>query len=83
MRAGRPYRSAAGGHFDRLVAGRRGEPPADRLICASCLLGVPLYRWRGFDLPILALLLFGLIALASGGVVKVLRSMKVSSPSML
>ena len=38
----------------------------------AVLLGVPLYRWRRLDLPILALLLFGLIALASAGVFKVL-----------
>ncbi|WP_394243370.1 DUF2157 domain-containing protein [Halopseudomonas laoshanensis] len=38
----------------------------------ASLLGVPLYRWWRLDLPILALLLFGLIALVTGGLFKLL-----------
>ncbi|MFO7706357.1 MAG: DUF2157 domain-containing protein [Halopseudomonas sp.] len=36
--------------------------------------GVPLYRWWRLDLPILALLLFGLIALGSAGLFKALTA---------
>lgn len=38
----------------------------------ASVLGVPLYRWWRLDLPILALLLFGLIALVTGGLFKLL-----------
>ncbi|MBQ0777645.1 MAG: hypothetical protein KBT84_08670, partial [Pseudomonas sp.] len=38
----------------------------------ASLLGVPLYRWWRLDLPILALLLFGLIALVTGGLFRLL-----------
>lgn len=37
-------------------------------------LGVPLYRWWRLDLPILALLLFGLIAIGSAGLFKTLTA---------
>ncbi|WP_022961947.1 DUF2157 domain-containing protein [Halopseudomonas pelagia] len=38
----------------------------------SVAVGVPLYRWWRLDLPILALLLFGLVALGAAGLFRVL-----------